>query len=241
MRRKLDLRVRHPDTETGEVFTDKTEKAMYKRLGYPWIPPELRENMGELEAAREGRLPTRRADRHSRRPALALDVVVGRQEHDRGDGERGEAARPLVHRRHRPLALPPRRRLEAQSKRSTMSREARPLQAPERRRSQHQGRRFDRRGRRGARGPRLGDGVGPLGVRQGPDGARPVRDGQPERRLHRAPDRAQAEPARARRRRPRARRRGALETGRSSRSTPSRTGSTSATHAGSRARPASRS
>jgi DNA polymerase (family 10) len=45
------------DTETGEVFMDKTEEAMYKRLGYPWIPPELRENMGELEAAREGRLP----------------------------------------------------------------------------------------------------------------------------------------------------------------------------------------
>ena len=45
------------NTETGEVFTDKTEEGMYKRLGYPWIPPELRENMGELEAAREGRLP----------------------------------------------------------------------------------------------------------------------------------------------------------------------------------------
>jgi DNA polymerase (family 10) len=30
---------------------------MFKRLGYPWIPPELRENMGELEAARDGRLP----------------------------------------------------------------------------------------------------------------------------------------------------------------------------------------
>jgi DNA polymerase (family 10) len=45
------------DTETGEVFTDRTEKALYKRLGYAWIPPELRENMGELEAAREGRLP----------------------------------------------------------------------------------------------------------------------------------------------------------------------------------------
>ena len=45
------------DTETGEVFTDKTEEAMYKRLGYPWIPPELRENMGEFEAAREGRIP----------------------------------------------------------------------------------------------------------------------------------------------------------------------------------------
>jgi DNA polymerase (family 10) len=45
------------DTETGEVFTDKSEEAMYERLGYPWIPPELRENMGELEAAREGPLP----------------------------------------------------------------------------------------------------------------------------------------------------------------------------------------
>ena len=45
------------DTESGEVFTDKTEEAMYERLGYPWIPPELRENMGELQAAREGRLP----------------------------------------------------------------------------------------------------------------------------------------------------------------------------------------
>jgi DNA polymerase (family 10) len=45
------------DVETGEVFTDRTEEALYRRLGYAWIPPELRENMGELEAAREGRLP----------------------------------------------------------------------------------------------------------------------------------------------------------------------------------------
>jgi DNA polymerase (family X) len=27
-------------------------------VGLPWIPPELRENQGEIEAAREGRLPT---------------------------------------------------------------------------------------------------------------------------------------------------------------------------------------
>ena len=45
------------DVESGKVFTDRTEEALYKRLGYAWIPPELRENMGELEAAREGRLP----------------------------------------------------------------------------------------------------------------------------------------------------------------------------------------
>jgi DNA polymerase (family 10) len=58
VRRKLSIsEYGIQDTETGEVFTDKTEKAMYKRLGYPWIPPELRENNGELEAAREGRLP----------------------------------------------------------------------------------------------------------------------------------------------------------------------------------------
>ena len=58
VRRKLSIsEYGIQDTETGEVFTDKTEKGMYKRLGYPWIPPELRENSGELQAAREGRLP----------------------------------------------------------------------------------------------------------------------------------------------------------------------------------------
>jgi DNA polymerase (family X) len=43
--------------ETDEVFTAATEGALYERLGYAWIPPELRENRGELAAAREGRLP----------------------------------------------------------------------------------------------------------------------------------------------------------------------------------------
>jgi DNA polymerase (family X) len=58
VRRKLSIsEYGIQNTETGEVFMDKTEEAMYKRLGYPWIPPELRENMGELEAAREGQLP----------------------------------------------------------------------------------------------------------------------------------------------------------------------------------------
>ncbi len=43
--------------ETGEVFTATEEAAVYERLGYAWIPPELRENRGELEAARDNRLP----------------------------------------------------------------------------------------------------------------------------------------------------------------------------------------
>jgi DNA polymerase (family 10) len=35
----------------------KTEEEIYKKLGLEWIPPELRENNGEIEAAAEGRLP----------------------------------------------------------------------------------------------------------------------------------------------------------------------------------------
>jgi DNA polymerase (family X) len=34
-----------------------TEEDVYKALGLAWIPPELRENCGEVEAAEEGRIP----------------------------------------------------------------------------------------------------------------------------------------------------------------------------------------
>ncbi len=43
--------------ETGEVTTMATEEELYGYLGYAWIPPELRENAGELEAARANDLP----------------------------------------------------------------------------------------------------------------------------------------------------------------------------------------
>ncbi|NMT64379.1 DNA polymerase/3'-5' exonuclease PolX [Marinobacter orientalis] len=35
----------------------KTETEVFEQVNLPWIPPELRENKGEIEAAREGRLP----------------------------------------------------------------------------------------------------------------------------------------------------------------------------------------
>ena len=35
----------------------KTETEVFEQVGLPWIPPELRENKGEIEAAREERLP----------------------------------------------------------------------------------------------------------------------------------------------------------------------------------------
>jgi DNA polymerase (family 10) len=45
------------EAETGEVHAFTTEEEVYAFLGYAWIPPELRENGGELEAARGGTLP----------------------------------------------------------------------------------------------------------------------------------------------------------------------------------------
>jgi DNA polymerase (family X) len=45
------------EVESGEVFTATTEEELYEHLGYAYIPPELRENAGELEAARVGELP----------------------------------------------------------------------------------------------------------------------------------------------------------------------------------------
>jgi len=44
-------------TESGEVVCSDQEADVYAELGLPWIPPELREHRGELEAARAGRLP----------------------------------------------------------------------------------------------------------------------------------------------------------------------------------------
>jgi DNA polymerase (family 10) len=44
----------------------ETEAGVYEALGLPWIPPELRENCGEIEAALEGRLPELVELRHIR-------------------------------------------------------------------------------------------------------------------------------------------------------------------------------
>ena len=52
------------DDATGETLRCATEEEVYARLGLPWIPPELREGRGELEAAAAGRAA--RARRRSR-------------------------------------------------------------------------------------------------------------------------------------------------------------------------------
>jgi len=41
----------------GKPVAGKTEESVFASVGLPWIPPELREDRGEIEAAREQRLP----------------------------------------------------------------------------------------------------------------------------------------------------------------------------------------
>ncbi|MGP8126084.1 MAG: DNA polymerase/3'-5' exonuclease PolX [Nitrososphaerales archaeon] len=43
--------------QKGSRLAGKTEDDVYEELGLRYIPPELRENRGEIEAAKEGRLP----------------------------------------------------------------------------------------------------------------------------------------------------------------------------------------
>ncbi|HKQ58746.1 MAG TPA: DNA polymerase/3'-5' exonuclease PolX, partial [Candidatus Eisenbacteria bacterium] len=60
-------------TEAG-----RTEEEVYAALGLAWIPPELRESVGEIEMAREGRLPELIEER---------DLVADLHMHtDRSDG-----------------------------------------------------------------------------------------------------------------------------------------------------------
>ncbi len=43
--------------EGDKVLASRTEEEVYKKFGLEWIPPELRENQGEIEAAEENKLP----------------------------------------------------------------------------------------------------------------------------------------------------------------------------------------
>jgi len=45
------------EVESGEEHRFAREEDVYRFLGYDWIPPELREDGGELAAARKGELP----------------------------------------------------------------------------------------------------------------------------------------------------------------------------------------
>ena len=172
------------NVETGDVFKSADEDAVYEFLGYQPIPPELRENSGELEAARKRRAAeARRAAGRPRRPAHALALVGRRQEHARGDARGRGRARLRVLRRHRPLALPPRRAAAGAARGDRGAADALPeADDPRRRRGEHPLERRGRRGGRGSRAARLGRRLGAPGARLAPDRARARGDAEPVRR-----------------------------------------------------------
>lgn len=45
------------DAESGDLIVADTEEAVYARLGLDWVPPALREDTGEVQAARRHELP----------------------------------------------------------------------------------------------------------------------------------------------------------------------------------------
>ena len=45
------------DIETGQIIASETEEEIYRSLGLEWIPPTMRESMGEIELASAGALP----------------------------------------------------------------------------------------------------------------------------------------------------------------------------------------
>ena len=76
-----------------ERIAGDTEESVYAAVGLPWIAPELREDTGEIEAAREGKLPDLiapddlRGDLHAH--TLATDGHASLREMALGARERG--------------------------------------------------------------------------------------------------------------------------------------------------------
>src|ERR1700761_2877079 len=45
------------EAETNTLIVSRTEEEVYERLGLAWVPPAMREDRGEIEAAAQGRIP----------------------------------------------------------------------------------------------------------------------------------------------------------------------------------------
>jgi DNA polymerase (family X) len=46
------------DAETDRLIVSRTEEEVYARLGLAWVPPAMREDRGEIEAAAQGQIPS---------------------------------------------------------------------------------------------------------------------------------------------------------------------------------------
>ncbi|APW98130.1 DNA polymerase/3'-5' exonuclease PolX [Halobiforma lacisalsi AJ5] len=87
-----DLEDAEEGQRVGDRVAGETEEGMYEALGLPWIPPELREDRGEIEAAENGDLPelvTRedvRGDLHTHTEwsdgnNTVAEMIAGAEEH----------------------------------------------------------------------------------------------------------------------------------------------------------------
>jgi DNA polymerase (family 10) len=66
MAQERDLKINEYGVFRGEQrIAGDTEESVYAAVGLPWIPPELREDRGEIEAARDGTLAELIADTRS--------------------------------------------------------------------------------------------------------------------------------------------------------------------------------
>ena len=193
---------RSPRSRPARSTRSRPRRRSTRFLGYDWIPPELREDGGELAAARNGDAAgARRARRPARRPAHAHDVV-GRQGHARGRWSRRRSARGYAYyaicdhsqRLRGDLLQQQSEAIDALNERVAPFRILKGIEVNIRPDGDA------RRRRRGPRDARLGRRLGALALRPQPDRARARGDGEPVRRLHRAPDGPQDRQARRRRR-----------------------------------------
>ena len=170
-------------------ITSRPRRRSTRFLGYEWIPPELREDGGELAAARAGELPELvalgdlRGDLHTHTTWSdgkdSLEAMVAAAQ------ARGYAYYAICDHSQRLRGD----LLNQQSEQiDSLNERARAVPDPEGHRGEHPAGRLARRGRRGARDARLGRRVRALALRPQPHRARARRDGEPVRRLHRPPD-----------------------------------------------------
>ena len=176
-----------------------TEESVYRALGLPWIAPELRENRGEIEAARAGRLPAL-----IERTDLRGDLHVHTRASDGHDTLRAMAGAARAagleyiaiteHSRRLAVAhgLDPERLRRQMAEIDALNAELRGHHAAEGHRGRHPRGWSPRPPRRGARRLRPGGRRRAFGLRAAAreaDATHPARAGEPEPVDPRAPDR----------------------------------------------------
>ena len=172
------------EVESGEVHTFRNEEELYEWLGYQFIPPELRETAGELEAARRGELPALveqrdlRGDLHAH-TTWSADGKNTMEEMALAAKARGYAYLAVTDHSHYLRDG----RMEAQAEEiDALNERLKPFRLLQGVEVNIRAERHARRAGRDARRPRLGRRLDPRAFSTAPDRARLRGDGEPARR-----------------------------------------------------------